>query len=107
MRIVVTGLVGLYPVGGVAWDYLQYLVGLHRLGHEVYYFEDTWSWPYHPVENRRVGTGDYSARFIERFFRRFAPELRARWHYLHLHETAFGIPRARMDEILGSADLFL
>jgi hypothetical protein len=41
---------GLYPVGGVAWDYLQDLNGLVRLGHDVYYHEDTWSWPYQPVE---------------------------------------------------------
>ena len=32
LRIIVTGLVGLYPVGGVAWDYLQYVIGLSRLG---------------------------------------------------------------------------
>jgi len=31
LRIIVTGMVGLYPVGGVAWDYLQYVVGLARL----------------------------------------------------------------------------
>ena len=50
LRIIVTGLVGLYPVGGVAWDYLQYVVGFARMGHDVYYHEDTWSWPYHPLE---------------------------------------------------------
>jgi len=64
LRIIVTGLVGLYPLGGVAWDYFQYVIGLARLGHDVYYHEDTWSWPYHPVENRYTPEGDYSATFI-------------------------------------------
>ena len=55
LRIIVMGLVGLYPVGGVAWDYLQYVIGLSRLGHEVYYHEDTWRWPYHPLEKKHLG----------------------------------------------------
>ncbi len=37
LRIMVTGLAGLYPVGGVAWGYLQYAIGLARLGHDIVY----------------------------------------------------------------------
>jgi hypothetical protein len=107
LRIIVTGLVGLYPVGGVAWDYLQYVVGLARLGHDVYYHEDTWSWPYHPREATYTAQGAYSAQYIAQFFARYAPELRERWHYLHLHETSFGMPRAAFDAVARSADLFL
>ncbi len=62
LRIIVTGLVGLYPVGGVAWDYLQYVIGLSRLGYEVYYHEDTWSWPYHPLEKKNTSDGSYYAK---------------------------------------------
>ena len=107
LRIIVTGMVGLYPVGGVAWDYLQYVVGLARLGHDVYYHEDTWTWPYHPLEKQHVPEGDYSAQYISDFFARYAPELCKRWHYLHLHETSFGMGRAEFDEVAGAADLFL
>ena len=47
LRIIVTGLIAQHPrLGGVAWDYLQYAVGLARLGHDVYYFEDSGEWPY-------------------------------------------------------------
>lgn len=49
MRIVVTGLVATYPLGGVAWDYLAYVDGLRRLGHEVLYLEDTGAWFYDPA----------------------------------------------------------
>jgi hypothetical protein len=107
LRIIVTGLAGLYPVGGVAWDYLQYAVGLARLGHDVYYHEDTWSWPYQPREATYTAQGQYSAQYIERFFARHAPELRERWHYLHLHEKSFGMSRAAFDAVARSADLFL
>jgi hypothetical protein len=30
-RIIITGMVGLFPAGGVAWDYLQYVLGFVRL----------------------------------------------------------------------------
>ena len=107
LRIIVTGLVGLYPVGGVAWDYLQYVVGLSRLGHDVYYHEDTWSWPYHPVEKQATSDGGYSAWFLADFFGRYAPDLLQRWHYYHLHETSFGMTKAEFDEVAGTADIFL
>jgi hypothetical protein len=48
MRIIVTGLIATYPLGGVAWDYLQFIKGFVALGCEVTYLEDTWQWVYHP-----------------------------------------------------------
>src|SRR5262245_58343300 len=50
-RIVVLGIMGRTPVAGVAWQVLHYLEGFRRLGHEVYYVEDTLSWPYNPETN--------------------------------------------------------
>ncbi|HEY2920216.1 MAG TPA: hypothetical protein VGK77_14630, partial [Candidatus Binatia bacterium] len=42
-----TGFIAQHPfLGGVTWDYLQYPLGLARLGHDVYYFEDSGEWPY-------------------------------------------------------------
>jgi hypothetical protein len=47
LRIIVTGLIAQHPMlGGVTWDYLQYVLGLARLGHNVFYFEDSGEWPY-------------------------------------------------------------
>ena len=46
MRLVVSGLAATYPLGGAFWDYLQYVIGLHRLGHDVLDLEDTGSWCY-------------------------------------------------------------
>ncbi len=107
LRIIVAGLAGLHPVGGVAWDYLQYVIGLARLGHDVYYHEDTWSWPYHPIRQTVTDAGDYSANFIGGFFSRYAPELNNHWHYLHLHETSYGMDSAAFEAIAETADLFI
>jgi hypothetical protein len=107
LRIIVAGMAGIFPVGGMAWHYLQYVLGLSRLGHDVYYYEDTWTWPYHPVKECNVLSGDYSARFLEQYFRRYAPELSNRWCYLHLHQTPFGMPAHKLVEIAKTADLFI
>jgi hypothetical protein len=48
VRVVVTGLIATYPVGGVAWDYVQYVHGLAALGHDVTYLEDSGQWVYSP-----------------------------------------------------------
>ena len=100
-------MVGQYPVGGVAWDYLQYVVGLQRLGHDVYYHEDTWCWPYHPRDKTMTEDPEYSVGFLKRFFEAYAPELAAHWHYLHLHESSYGMSRSAFDEVARTADLFV
>src|SRR5262245_39183337 len=91
LRIVVSGIVGACPVGGVAWDYFQYLIGLARLGHDVVYHEDTGRWPLEPVLATAVDTASYSVDFIDRFFQTYAPELSKRWHYRHLDAESFGL----------------
>ncbi len=60
------------PLGSYAWHHGQYVMGLARLGHDVYYHEDTWNWPYHPIEKRNTSDGSYSAKYINDFFEKYA-----------------------------------
>src|SRR5512133_1004093 len=62
LRIIVGGLVGQYPLGGVAWDYFHYVLGLHELGHDVYYDENTNTWPYDAVKQQPSDDGTVNAR---------------------------------------------
>ena len=39
-RIVVAGYLVRYPLGGNAWAHFQYVLGLSRLGHQVWYLEE-------------------------------------------------------------------
>jgi len=100
-------MVGQFPLGGVAWDYFHYVLGLHQLGHEVYYHEDTWVWPYDPKLGYPTDNPEYTVNFIRDFFAKYAPELSERWHYCLLHEKHFGMTRESFDEVARSADLFL
>ena len=100
-------MVGQYPLGGVAWDYFHYLTGLAALGHEVVYHEDTWCWPYDPVKQYVVDTGDYAAAFFDSFFKQHAPHLADKWHFLLLHDKSYGMSRQKFDEFAKTADIFL
>src|ERR1700722_17102523 len=107
LRIIVGGLVGQFPLGGVAWDYFHYLLGLHELGHDVYYHEDTWVWPFDPVQRSTTDNPDYTLRFLLIFFADFAPELALKWHYVLLHEKHYGMSKLDFDQVAASADIFL
>ncbi|MEM6560404.1 MAG: glycosyltransferase family 1 protein [Planctomycetota bacterium] len=107
LRIIVGGLVGQYPLGGVAWDYFHYVLGLAELGHEVYYHEDTWVWPHDPRKNYPVDDPSYTVDFIRNFFERHAPDLADRWCYVLLHDQHFGMTREAFDEVCRTADVYL
>jgi hypothetical protein len=107
LRIIVGGLVGQFPLGGVAWDYFHYVLGLHELGHEVIYHEDTWVWPYDPVQLAPVDKPDYTVKFLANFFQTYASELAHRWHYVLLHETHFGMTGQEFADFARTADIFL
>ena len=107
LRIIVGGLVGQYPLGGVAWDYFHYLLGLHELGHEVYYHEDTWVWPLDPVKEYPVAEPSYTCNFIRDFFKRYAPPLVDNWCYVLLHDQHFGMTREAFAEVVRTADVYI
>ena len=115
LRIVVAGLLGQYPIGGVAWDYLQYVVGLARLGHDVFYVEDSGQWPYDPVEGGSGRNAERNARHVREVLTRFG--LGDRWAFrfpggrlpcgTQMEPVWYGLADAMREEVLGSADLLI
>ena len=53
-----------YPVGGVAWDYGQYALGLERLGFEVTYLEDTGWQTYDPTARTYGDDSSFGVAFL-------------------------------------------
>jgi len=49
-KIIVFGIVFWYPLAGVTYQFLHYLIGLRRLGYDVYYVEDSGRWIYDPAK---------------------------------------------------------
>lgn len=107
MRVVVTGLVATYPVGGVAWDYLQYVQGFHALGCDVTYLEDTGQWLYDPRAGTFTPDAAPGARFLASAIARLVPALADRWAVRGPDGTAHGLDDAAVHRACAGADLFL
>lgn len=106
LRIIVTGLIAQYPLGGVTWDYLQYVVGLLRLGHDVYYLEDTGQWPFNPKEGGVARGCEYNVEHLAGVMRRFG--LAERWAYRFPWESRwYGLSDGNRRALLETADLLV
>jgi hypothetical protein len=106
LRIVVTGQMAQYPLGGVTWFYLHYVLGLARLGHEVWYFEDSGQWPYNPTADGLVEGCEYNVEYLDRVMTRFG--LAGRWAYRFPWESQwFGLGEDERQEVLETADLLV
>lgn len=106
MRIIITGLVGQYAFGGVAWDYLQYVGGFQQLGHEVLYLEDTEMWPYDPVNATITDDCTYNVNYLRTVMERFG--LGDRWCYRNAaNGTHHGVSTANLQAFCRAADLFV
>ena len=76
LRIVVLGYLVRGPLGGRAWHVLQYVLGLHKMGHEVYFLEDSDDQPwacYDPARNTTDGDPSYGLRFVSKAFAEDSP----------------------------------
>lgn len=107
LRIVVTGLAATYPFGGVFWDYLQYVLGFARLGHDVLYLEDTGKWSYDPRAGTFVESGKRNATLLEAAVTVLDPGLKDRWFFRDGSGQTWGRPWHDVVEFCRDADLFL
>lgn len=107
-RIAVLGFMGNCPIAGVIWQHLHYLVGLQRLGHEVFYLEDTSRYPYDPVQQTPTEDPAYAYAILSRLAGEFG--FQDRWafspRYRSPLETA-GLSRPAINEVYRTADALL
>jgi hypothetical protein len=106
-RIVFGGYMVRYPLGGALAGYLQWPIGLQRLGHDVYVVENA-GWRrscYDPV--RRVFSDDCSRGFaaVRSLLERFG--LSDRLCFVDADGGYHGLSRSRVREVFDCADLFV
>lgn len=104
---VVTGMIATYNLGGVVWDYGQYLLGLEALGFDVYYLEDTGGEAYDPRVGDYGRDYSYGVEFTRSELARLSPSLATRWHVLDMEGQSHGMSRADLIEVVHEADVFL
>ena len=82
MRIVVQGYVIRCPLGAMVWHYLQFVLGLKDLGHEVVFLEDSGDdrlGSYDPEQDAMVDFPDRGLKWTAELFERVG--LEASWAY--------------------------
>jgi hypothetical protein len=107
LRIAVTGLAATYPLGGVFWDYAQYLLGLKRLGHDVLYIEDSGKWCYDAAHQTFIRDGSGNAVVFARDIAALDPELADRWFFRDAAGTGYGRRWPDVVNFCRTADLFI
>ena len=107
-RIVVMGFMASCPIAGVVWQHLHYIVGLQRLGHDVYYIEDSARVPYNPVSGEQEMSLDYPGEILRRLAEEFG--FTGRWAYGARYlekEPTLGLTRKKVRQLYRDADAIL
>ncbi|MDQ3179352.1 MAG: hypothetical protein M3Q33_02410 [Acidobacteriota bacterium] len=106
LRIIVGGYIGLMPVGGLTWHYVQYPVGFAELGHDVFYIENTRCYPIYQKEVSKWDDCSLSVEYLSKVMDFFG--MSERWAYRDVASgKCFGLPLEKVQEIINTADILV
>lgn len=90
-------------MGGIAWQALHHVIGLQRLGHDVYYVEDSSAQPYDPRTRSIAHDVSYGVEFLARTMERFG--LADRWVYRDVtNDRCYGLSQSTLDRLYRESD---
>lgn len=105
-KIIVLHFVGQMPLGGIAWQAMQYVLGLERLGYEVWYIEDGGANPYDPRVNSVVMECGYNVAYVRRMMERYG--LGDRWAYWDaINDVYHGLSREQVYALYRESDALI
>lgn len=105
-KIVLLHFVGQMPMAGIAWQAAHYLVGLEKLGYEVWYVEDSGTPPYDPRAESVVMNCDYNLAYLKRVMERFG--FGERFVYrCGVDDSYYGLTRRQVKELYREADALI
>jgi hypothetical protein len=106
-KIIVFGILFFYPLAGVTYQFLHYLLGLRRLGYDPYYVEDSSRWIYDPKINDMTGDASGNIAMV-------LPQLEAHgfgdhWCFRGKYDDGqcYGMSEAQLEQLYRDADGFL
>lgn len=105
-KVILLHFVGQMPMGGIAWQAVNYLAGLEKLGYETWYIEDHGANPYDPRISSVVMDCDYNVAYLRRVMERHG--LTGRWAYWDaINDVYHGLPRERVRALYAEADALI
>ena len=106
-RAVVFGLMFQLPFAGIVAQFLHYMLGFRRLGWDVWYVEDSMSWPYDPATRSTAVDPHASIARVARELERHGFGERWVCHCAIPKAASFGNGPVRLEELYATADLAL
>jgi hypothetical protein len=107
LKIICSGYLVRYPLGGKSWHELQYLLGMKRLGHDVTYVEH-FGWPdscYNPASNVMTGNPRYGISFLRDLLQDYG--LDNHWCYIAEDNTTYGARQKQLEVLARECDLYI
>ncbi|MBI1766060.1 MAG: hypothetical protein HYR56_32040 [Acidobacteria bacterium] len=106
-KIIVFGILFWYPLAGVTYQFLHYLIGLRRLGYDPYYIEDSGRWIYDPRINDLSGDASGNIAAVAPILE--AHGFRDRWAFRGAYPDGecYGMSESQILQLYREADAFL
>ena len=107
-KAVVLGITSKMPFAGIVFLTMQYVVGLERLGFEVFYVEEHGKMPWMLMDGTQQRGAEVAASFIAGLMRRFDLE-DDHWAFRHPRDRdqCFGLPEPTLNRVLRDAAIIL
>jgi hypothetical protein len=106
-KIIVFGILFWYPLAGVTYQFLHYLIALRRLGYDVYYVEDSGRWIYDPHLNDLSPDATPNVEAIAPILKQHG--FADRWSFRGAYEggRCYGMDESALNNLYKTADAFL
>jgi hypothetical protein len=106
-KIVILGMMSQMPVAGHVWLIVQYMIGLQRLGYDVYYVEAHGCTPNRLMQRPDDDGSAKAAAFVAGVMQRFDFNDRWAYHAVHTDGRCFGLSELQLRELYRSAALII
>jgi hypothetical protein len=106
-KIIVSGILFWYPLAGVTYQFLHYLIGLRQLGYDPYYVEDSARWIYDPRLNDISADARGNIKTVSSVLEQHG--FRDRWAFRGRFgdEECYGMSESQLGALYHDADAFL
>ena len=106
-NVIVTGLISRFPVGGNTWAYLQYVLGLKKLGYDAYYLEDSTDFLCYNLKlNMTDRNLDYCTNYLHKVMNSKRINLGNKWA-LRVGNECYGMSETEIVNLCRDAELLI
>lgn len=106
-KLIVFGIIFWYPLAGVTYQFLHYLIGLRRLGWDVYYVEDSSRWVFDVSDFELTPDASTNVSMVAPVLDKSGFE--GKWVFRGAYQggKCYGMGEAQLTQLYREADAFL